>query len=112
MTVLELNRPAVSSRLSIKELSVKPYVSHMMYMGKSKIIQTASMEAPVYRLAKDYEVDGLVFGLNLLTDDNNAGKAEKFMDKTAKDLKREQVRDLVSKSRPFIYLDKEYKGSK
>lgn len=108
MKVIELNRPAVSNRLSIKELSIRPYVAQMMYMDGSKIIQQATPEKPVYRLAKDYEVDGLQFGLNLLTDDNDAGKAEKYMDKIAKGFKRDEVRDLLGRSQPFVYLNKRY----
>lgn len=112
MKVIELNRPAVSNRLSITNLSVKPYVSHMMYMGKAKIIQTATLDAPVYRLAKDYEIDDIIFGINLLTDDNDAGKAEKFMDKLAKSLTREEVNAMIHSNRPFTYLDKSYVGKK
>jgi hypothetical protein len=112
MKVIELNRPAISSRLSIKNLSVKPYVSHMMYMSKDKIIQTASLETPVYRLAKDYEIDGLVFAINLLTDDNDAGKAERFMDRQAKLLIRDEVSKIIHSSRPFTYLNKNYRSKK
>ena len=112
MNVIQLNRPAVSNRLSIKDLSIKPYVSHMMYMGKAKIVQTATLDAPVYRLAKDYEVEGLTFGVNLLTDDNDAGKAERFMDKLAKTLTRDEVNSMIHSNRPFTYLDKNYAGKK
>lgn len=112
MKVIELNRPAIAMRLSAQELSIKPYVSLMMYMDKSKIIQQASPEKPVYRLAKDYEIDNVQFSLNLLTDKNDMKKAEKFMDKTAKSLSKDDVNNMLRKNQPFVYLDKEYGARK
>jgi len=112
MKVIRLNTPAVSSQLNIKELSILPYVSHMMYEDGSKIIQQASPEKPVFRLAKDYEVDNLRFGMNLLTDDNNAGKAEKWMDKVAKKLSLDEVRRLIRMPASFTYLKEKYRSKK
>lgn len=108
MKIIELNRPAVSPQLSIKELSIKPCISHTMYMGKSRVIQTATLESPVYRLCKDYEIEGHRFGLNLLTDKNDMKKAEKFMDKIAKKLSKDEVISMTRSNNPFVYLNEEF----
>lgn len=112
MKVIELNRPAISTKLNVKELHIKPYVSHMHYMDKSRIIQVASLEKPVYRLCKDYEIDGIIFALNLLTDDKDAKRLEKFLDDTVKNLTREQAVEYINRSVSFSYLDTQYKPVK
>lgn len=112
MKIIELNRPAVRPPISITGLSIKPYVSHMQYMTKSRIIQMASLEKPVYRLSKDYTKDGVKFGISLLTDKKDMAKAEKFMDDTAEELTREEVVQYIRRPAPFTYLNKEYKARK
>lgn len=102
MNVLKLNVPAISSKLSVKELSIRPYINSLSYIDNSRIIQQASIEKPVYRLCKDYSVDGREFSLNLVITDEDAGSAEKFMDKVAKTVPE-------NFQRPFQYLDETYK---
>lgn len=111
MKIIELNRPAVSRRLALKELSIKPFVSNEQYMTRSRIIQQASIKEPVWRLCKDYSVDGIEFALNLLTDQKDMKKAEKFMDKVAKSVTREQAVEYTHSRNPYIYLN-EYLESK
>src|SRR5690606_33964811 len=109
MQVLKLNRPAISAKLSVKELSVKPYVNTLSYMDNSRIIRQASLETPVYRLMKDYEVDGAHFALNLIITANDAGHVEKFMDSIASQVTKDQAQQ---HKRPFEYLDETYKPKK
>lgn len=112
MKVIELNKPAVGASIRSKEISIKPYVSHMMYIDKNKIIQQASLEVPAYRLAKDYTVDDVTYSLNLLITDNNVKKAEKFMDNVAKDLTKQEVYDILHNNQPFTYINKLYEVKK
>lgn len=104
--ILKLNVPGLSKPLSVKELDVRLYNSGRVYMDGSKILKTASDETPLYRLCKDYDIDGLKFSLNMIITDMNIGKAEKFMDKTATGVTAEQVKNINA---PFVWLDNEYK---
>lgn len=107
--ILKLNIPALSKPLSISALDIRPYTSGVSYIDNTRIIQTATEKVPVYRLCKDYDMDGLKFGLNLIITDKNVGKGEDFMDKVAKTVTEQQVKSINS---PFVWLDAEYKVKK
>lgn len=107
--ILKLNAPAVSKPLSITELDIYPYTSMLSYIDDTKIIKQASEEVPVYRLCKDYDVNGLKFALNLIITDNDAGAAEAFMDKTAKKITKDQLKNMNA---PFVWLDNKYEVNK
>lgn len=98
MNILRLNELAISRPLSTKELDVRVYINALSYMDGSKTISKASEETPVYRLCKDYSLNGLNFALNLIITDNDAGKAETFMDNAAEKITKEQLTD-----RPFAW---------
>ena len=104
--ILKLNVPALSSPLSITALDIRPYTSGVSYIDTSRMIKQATEEVPVYRLAKDYELNGATFALNLIITDSNAGKAEDFMDKVAKKVTEEQIKNVGN---PFTWLEEAYK---
>ena len=108
MQVLELNRPAISTQLSINQLEIKVYTHGASHYGDNKIVLNATADRPVYRLCKDYTRNALTFGLNIITYDNNADKVEKWLDKLAKQLTVEQIQDGIN-SQPFKFLEERYK---
>lgn len=109
MNILKLNSVAISKPLSVKTLDVRLHTSAMSYMDETRIIKQASEEVPVYRLCKDYDIDGLKFALNMIITDKDAGKAEDFMDKVAKKVTKEEVKGINT---PFIWSDKVYEVKK
>lgn len=104
--ILKLNVPAVSSRLLVPELDVRVYDTAMSYIDDTKIVKMASEKAPIYRLCKDYEVNGLHFSLNIITDDKNVGKVEKFMDNATKKVDSAIIDE--AKLKPWHYLQTKY----
>ena len=104
-SILKLNIPAVSTPVSVKELDIRLYTNGAVYMDGTKILKSASVETPLYRLCKDYDMDGVKFSLNMVITDTDAGKAEKFLDKTAKSITAEQVKNIRT---PYVWLDNQY----
>lgn len=107
--ILKLNNIAISKPLSVGSLDVRPYTSSISYIDESRIIKQASEETPVYRLCKDYDIDGLKFALNLVITDKNAGRGEDFMDEVAKKVTKDEVKGINS---PFLWLNELYKADK
>lgn len=107
MNIIELNRPAIHLANAIKKTNVQPYINGQLYMSPSRIVGKATIESPAYRIVKPYVVEGLPFALSILITDENVGKAEKWLDKAAESVTKEQVNK--SRTKVFVYLDERYK---
>ena len=108
MNILKLNTIGLSKPLSVKELSIRPYISGLSYIDDSRVIKQATEELPVYRLCKDYD-NGVKFALNLIITDEKVGKAEDYMDKIAKTITANDVKGIKT---PFVWTDNVYEVKK
>lgn len=107
--ILRLNVPALSKSLSISGLDVREYTSGLSYIDDTRIVYKASSDNTVYRICKDYQVNGASFALNLIITDTNIGKAEEYLDKVAKTIAEEQLKSLNS---PYQWVDSVYEVKK
>lgn len=110
MNIIKSNKPAISKAINDKELNIRVYYVNYRYLNDNKIISVATNEAPVYRYAKNYSIDGNDYSIIMISTDENAKKVEDFFDKLAKKQDIKKIKKDLSSS--FTYLDDTYKENK
>jgi len=111
--IIKINTPAVYSKINSNEMDVRAFPYGYQYIDKSGLIITSSLGSKVYRYAKNYAIDDVVFSMIMITLDNNSVDVEKYIDSMSKNVTLEQAKGYVgSDVMSFTYLNNYYGGAK
>lgn len=93
-------------------LTVRKNPAGLRYKTEDGVYAIA--DKPIYRFAKDYKVGKTRYTLFVRTFDDNVGVVEKALDKVAKGLKEDFVKEKIANADVynFEYLDFNIKGEK
>lgn len=110
MNIIKSNKPAISKPIVDNELNVRVYTANMRYIDDNKMIVTATVDAPIYRYAKNYSLEDIDYCIIMLTSDNNTQNVQDYFDKLSQNQNIDKIKRDLSSS--YSYLDDTYKENK
>jgi len=94
--------PAIFAKVPTDTIDVKKYDTH----------KANNYKAPLYRYAKNYDLNGLEHSLIMLSENSNIAAVEKFLDKTSKNITRKDIVSAHSKKSKMEYTNSKFGGNK
>lgn len=104
---VEANQPAIFRKLRAKDILVRSYTGGYPY-SQGGLLMRSSISEPITSYGKNFKKFGKEFSLFMWTTDSDQAKVEAHFDKVLKELKRDQIMEVLNGIKSYSYLEPKY----